>query len=258
MSFVTVGKHQFHTRLDGPEGAPVLILSNSLGTDLHMWDQQIPDWSKKFRVLRYDSRGHGKSAAPTGPYSIATLGRDALGIMAALGREQVHWCGLSMGGMVGQWLLTHAPARINRAVLANTAALMGPPDGWNTRIRAVNALGMAPITAALKDRWFTKRFQESDSRDLERIVETFGKQPPAGYAACCAAIRDMDQREAIRGVTTPTLVIIGSADPATPPACGELIHAHIKGSKKVVLDAAHLSNVEQPEAFGAAVLEFLK
>ena len=259
MEKLNIGGSTFAYRFDGPEKAPVLMLSNSLGTDMTMWDQQVPEWSKQFRVLRYDTRGHGASDATPGPYAMAQLGRDAVALMDALGLKKVHWCGLSMGGMTGMWLLTHAPKRLGRTVLANTAAVMGPPDGWNSRIRLVNAQGMAPIAAALKDRWFTKALQEKGSADMDRIVATFRTISPAGYVACCAAIRDMDQSEAIRAIRNkPVLVIIGKQDPATPPALGEAIAAAIPGASKKLLDAAHLSNVEKPGQFTKAVLEFLQ
>lgn len=257
MPMVTVGKEQFHYRFDGPETAPVLMLSNSLGTDLTMWDQQIPYWAGPFRVLRYDSRGHGKSTAPARPYSMAELGRDALGIMDALGLDKVHWCGLSKGGMVGQWLLTHARERIGKAVLANTASRMPPPELWNTRIRFCGEQGMDKLAEATRERWFSAGFRAAGSPDLERILTVFRNVPPQGYAGCCAAIRDMDQHEAIRSITNPVLVIIGQHDPATPPAAGLHIHAAIRKARKKVLNAAHLSNVEQPVAFAKAVAEFL-
>jgi 3-oxoadipate enol-lactonase len=257
MPTIQVGTDTFNIAIDGPDKAPVLMLSNSLGTSLGMWDQQIPHWSKSFRVVRYDSRGHGGSAAPARPYSIAELGRDALGIMDALGLAEVNWCGLSKGGMVGMWLLTHAPQRIRRAVLANTAARMGPPDLWNTRIRMAGEQGMAPIAEANRTRWFSAGFNASASPDIERVLNLVRAQPAHGYAGCCAAIRDMDQREAIRAIDRPVMVIIGAVDPATPPAAGDLIASSIRGARKTVLDAAHLSNIEQPEKFAATVAEFL-
>ena len=182
MPMLTINQEQFHYRFDGPENAPVLMVSNSLGTDLTMWDGQIPVWSKKYRVLRYDSRGHGKSAAPDSPYSIDELGRDAIAIMDGLGLKQVNWCGVSKGGMVGQWLATHAPERLRRAVFANTAAHMGPPDLWNSRIRLARSEGMAPIGNAMADRWFTKRFQAADPAEVSRVTALVSKQPPQGYA----------------------------------------------------------------------------
>ena len=257
MPQVKVGSDLFHVELDGQASAPVLMLSNSLGTNLAMWDPQMPELTKRFHVVRYDSRGHGQSAAPEGPYSIAQLGRDALAIMDDLGFERVHWLGLSKGGMVGQWLLTHAPHRIDRAVLANTAAQAGSPDVWNERIRTVGASGMDAVASAVVQRWFTPDFQKRDPAAVERILAMLQSTPPQGYVACCSAVRDMDQREAIRAVERPVLVIVGSADPATPPEAGALIAEHIAGAELVTLEAAHLSNIEQPEAFTRSVVDFL-
>jgi len=246
-----------HVAVEGPDGAPVLMLSNSLGTNLHMWDDQMPAFTRHFRVVRYDSRGHGQSGAPHGEYTIERLGRDALAVMDALGLEQVDWCGLSKGGMVGQWLGTNAPQRIGRLVLCNTAAHMAPADLWNQRIAAVTANGMAPLVESVVERWFTKAFREKAPQAVDRIRQMLLTTPPHGYAGCCAAVRDMDQRETIRSVTAPTLVIGGRQDPATPLAAAELIQKRIPGARLVVLEAAHLSNIEQPAEFTAAVLEFL-
>ena len=257
MPMLTIGPDTFHYRLDGPEKAPVLMLSNSLGCDLTMWDGQVAHWARTFRVLRYDSRGHGRSSAPDRPYSMGELGMDALRIMDALDIDKVHWCGLSKGGMVGMWLLTHAPERLGRVVLANTSAHMGPPDLWNGRIRTAREKGIAALAEPTRTRWFSDKFRATDNPAIDRIIDDFRKTPVAGYAGCCAAIRDMDQRESIRIATSPVLVVIGAADPATPPAAGNLIAANIPGAKTVTLDAAHISNVEQPEAFTRAVAEFL-
>ncbi|RDJ27339.1 3-oxoadipate enol-lactonase [Bosea caraganae] len=257
MPIETIRGEPFNIQIDGAADAPVLMLSNSLGTNLHMWDPQIPEWSKQFRVVRYDSRGHGQSTAPDRPYSISELGSDAIAIMDHLGLDKVNWCGLSKGGMVGQWLATHARKRLNRVVLANTASRMGPPELWNGRIRNIRANGMAVIVDATLERWFSQPFRERDRETIAKVSEMLSTTPALGYAGCCAAIRDMDQREGIASVTTPVLVIVGKVDPATPPVAGKLIAETIHGAELVELDAAHLSNLEQPEAFGKAVLDFL-
>ena len=258
MPMLKVRGEEFHVRIDGDEGAPVLLLSNSLGTNLSMWDPQIPQWSKHFRVVRYDSRGHGLSPAPDEPYSIAMLADDALAILDTLGIDKAHWCGLSKGGMVGQWLATHHGARLGRVVLANTAARMGPPELWNTRIDTVRAKGMGALVQPTLERWFTPEFREAAKETVAKVSEMLATTPPLGYANCCGAIRDMDQRETIRAVRNPVLVIIGARDPATPPATGHEIADAIPGARRVELAAAHLSNLEQPEAFGRAVTDFLK
>lgn len=244
--------------LDGPENAPVLMLSNSLGTNLHMWDWQQDAFARAFRLLRYDSRGHGRSDAPEGPYSIEMLGRDALGLLDALGIEKASFCGLSKGGMVGQWLGAHAGERLERLVLCNTSAHLPPPELWEERIAAVLSGGMAPVVQGVVDRWFTPAFQQSHAGDVDKVREMILATPPAGYAACCMAIRDMDQRGDLGRIAVPTLIIVGANDPATPPSLGEALHAGISGSTLAALDAAHLSNIEDAANFTETVLAFLK
>lgn len=247
----------FRIEIEGPEGAPALMLSNSLGTDLHMWDPQIPALARKFRVIRYDSRGHGSSIAEPGPYSIAMLGQDALAIMDALNLPKTHWLGLSLGGMVGQWLLAHAPERIGRAILANTSSFMPDARPWNTRILHVQKNGMASVTGAVIERWFTPEFQSRNPAAVERIADMLRLTPAQGYIAACAAVRDMDQRETIRRANHPTLIIAGTRDPATPPSlCKNIVEA-IADAQYVEFDTAHLSNIEEPEAFTNAALTFL-
>jgi len=257
MPIETIRGEPFNIALDGAPDAPVLLLSNSLGTNLTMWDPQVAEWAKNFRIVRYDSRGHGKSTAQDRPCSIAQLGQDALAILDHLGIERAHWCGLSKGGMVGQWLATHHGKRLNRVVLANTGARMGPPELWNSRIKTVRASGMAVLVQPTLERWFSPAFRERDAATVAKVSEMLATTPPLGYANCCAAIRDMDQREPIRAIANPVLVIIGKVDPATPPAAGHLIADAIHGAQRVEFDAAHLSNLEQPEAFTRAVLDFL-
>jgi 3-oxoadipate enol-lactonase len=251
------GIRLFH-RLDGPEHAPVLALSNSLGTDHAMWEPQMAAFSKRFRVLRYDTRGHGRSGVPAQPATLEQLGRDFLGLLDGLGLQRVHFCGLSLGGMTGMWLGSTAPARIERLVLCNTSAQMGPPEPWNARIEAVRTSGMAAVTEAVIGRWFTSGFRARSPEAVERVRRMLLETPKEGYAACCAAIRDMDQREAIASIRSPTLVIAGRQDPATPPDHARFIAARIAGAKLVELDAAHLSNVEAAEKFTQAVLGFLE
>ncbi len=247
----------FNVRVEGPADAPVLFLSNSLSSDLSMWEDQIPGWSHRFRVVRYDQRGHGDSVVSATPYSIAQLGRDAIGIMNMLGIAKAHWCGLSLGGMVGMWVLTHARERIEKAVLANTAAHMGPPKLWNERIMTAERGGMAALVAPTIERWFSENFRSKAPDTMERMRCMILNTPVIGYQGCCSAIRDMDQRETIKDIDNPVLIIIGSRDPATKPADGELIASAIKGSEIARLDAAHISNVEQPSAFTEIVTAFL-
>ena len=256
---ITVGDGvRLDCRWDGPEGAPVLVLSNSLGTDSAMWAPQIDAFAGRFRVLRYDSRGHGLSEAPEGAYSLDRLGRDVLDLLDALGVERAHFCGLSLGGMVGQWLAVQAPQRIDRLVLANTSAYMGPPANWQARIEGVMARGMAPLAEASVARWFTPGFALRDPQTVAGIRAMLLANRPVGYAGCCAAIRDMDLRAVARLNALPTLVIAGDADPATPLADARFLADAAQDARLSVLHpAAHLSNVEQPGAFAQAVLDFL-
>ena len=248
---------RIHVEAAPDSGKPPLVFSNSLGTNLHMWDAQMGAFGEHFRVIRYDSRGHGRSDAPEGAYSIERLGRDAIAVFDGLGIKRTSFCGLSKGGMVGQWLGAHASDRIARLVVSNTAAYIPAPDLWNQRIEVASTKGMGALAKGIIERWFTPEFRAANPGEIERITNMVLATPPLGYAACCIAIRDMDQRDAIRSVTAPTLVVIGERDPATPPDRGREIHERIKGSKLTLLDAAHLSNIERTDAFNRYVLGFL-
>ncbi|MEW6452831.1 MAG: 3-oxoadipate enol-lactonase [Pseudomonadota bacterium] len=247
-----------NVEVEGPANAPVLMMSNSLGTDLHMWDDQAPAFSKQFRLVRYDRRGHGKSGAPKGPYTMDRLGKDVLAIVDALGVKKFNWCGLSMGGMVGQWLGANAPDRVEKLIVSNTHYFYPDKQPWHDRIKFAQEKGLAALAPMQMERWFTKGFREKNTQAIGRITEMFAATPLDGFIGCCEAVRDMDFRQSTPTITVPTMVIVGSQDPATPPAAGEDIHKMIKGSKLVAIDAAHLSNVEQPKAYTDAVLNFLR
>jgi 3-oxoadipate enol-lactonase len=242
-----------HHRFDGPEDAPVVMLSHSLGANMAMWDPQMEALTLRYRVLRYDLRGHGRSNVPAGAYSLDRLGRDVIELMDGLGIGRVHYCGLSLGGMIGQWLGVRAADRLCSLTLANTSAYMGPPSGWDDRIVAVRASGMAAMRDAVLARWFTPDF--SDTAAIGDMIET---TDPQGYAGCCAAIRDMDLRRLGSLITTPTLIIGGLQDPATPPNHAEALHAQIRGSQLVLLNGAHLSNIECTAEFNSTLLTFLQ
>ncbi len=257
-SFTTDDGCRIAYRFDGSEDAPVLLLSNSLGTDMSMWDPQVAAFAERYRVLRYDSRGHGQSDAPAGAYSMDRLGRDAVQLLDALDLEQVDFCGLSKGGMVGQWLGFRAPERIRKLILANTSAYMGPPSGWQSRIEGVLANGMAPLTEASIARWFTPDFPAQNPHAIAPIREVLLACNTQGYAGCCAAIRDMDMRPTARLITPPVLVIAGSQDPSTSVADGQWLAEAAQDGRLFTIDAAHLSNVELPQVFAGAVLGFLQ
>jgi 3-oxoadipate enol-lactonase len=246
-------------RLDGAEDAPVLLLSNSLGTKMAMWEPQMAAFTTRYRVLRYDIRGHGASDTPDGAYSLDRLGRDVIALLDALGIAQVDYCGLSLGGMVGQWLGIREPARLRRLILANTSAFMGPPGAWDDRIALVRREGMAPVSQASVERWFTPDFRAGDGADAIAAIEVMLLDiDPRGYAGCCAAIRDMDMRRTVARIDVPTLVIGGTLDPATPPPHSEALATAIDGARLIMLPAAHLSSVERPDEFSAACLDFLR
>jgi 3-oxoadipate enol-lactonase len=245
-------------RMEGPADAPVVLFSNSLGTRLEMWDPQMPALTQRFRALRYDSRGHGESAAPEGPYSIELLAEDAIGLLDALGLERVHFCGLSKGGMIGQMLGAKHGDRLLSLTLCSTACYMEPKHLWDERIKVANEQGMAALADAVVERWFTEAYRAEPGIVVERVRAMILNTPAQGYAACCAAIRDMDLREAITSIRVPTQIIMGADDPATTPAKGEEIQARIPGSKlEVMPDAAHLLNIEQDVAFDASLRSFL-
>lgn len=239
-------------------GAPVLVMSPSLGTAMGLFDGQMKALAAGFSVLRYDPRGHGASDVPAGPYSLDRLGRDVAQLLDALEIEKAHFLGVSLGGMTGQWLGYRAPERMLSLTLANTSAYMGPPLGWTERIAAVLTHGMDPMAQPVMERWFTPEFRQADRPTVARIAAMLKAASPAGYAGCCAAIRDMDLRGVAALINVPTLVISGVKDPATPPDHSEFLANNIAGAKLVSLDAAHLSNVERPGEFNAALLDFLE
>lgn len=246
-----------HYRLDGPEDAPVLVLSNSLGTDLAMWEPQMPVLGQRFRVLRYDTRGHGLSGLPPAPYQVDRLGRDVLALLDGLGIATADFCGLSMGGMTGMWLGVHAPERFRRIVLCNTAAKIGTAEVWNARIAAVRQGGMAAIRDGVIQRWFTAPFIVAKPEAVEKIAAMLGATAPEGYCAACAAVRDMDQRNEIAAISRPVLVIAGREDLATPAQDGRFVADTIPAARYVELPAAHLSNIECEQAFTMALVDFL-
>jgi 3-oxoadipate enol-lactonase len=258
MTYTEINGARFHYRLDGAAGAPVVLLSNSLGTNFAMWDAQTPALAGKFRVLRYDSRGHGLSDVTQGPYTITRLAQDVVDLLDALQIPIAHYCGLSVGGLIGQWLGIHASKRFKSLTLCNTAARIGTTDGWNTRISTVREGGMVAIANGVISRWFTEDFARRAPETVEATRQMLLHSPPDGYVATCAALREADLREAVAGVRTPTLVISGAHDAATTPADGRFLADKIPGAEYLELNAAHLSNIEAAEPFTAALLKFLE
>ena len=242
----------------GPADAPVLLLSHALGATSALWDPQLAPFSSAFRVIRYDTRGHGSSGAPAGEYTIDRLGRDALAVLDAAGAERAHVCGLSLGGLTAMWLAVHAPQRVGRLVLASTAARIGTPDRWSERVRQVRAGGMDAIADAAMPRWFTEDFRRREPETVARHRAMVASCSPVGYTGGCAALRDTDLREAIRRIDAPTLVVSGTADPVTTPDDAIEMCARIPGARMVTFDTAHLPNVEQADRFSGAVREFLE
>ncbi len=230
--------------LSGPAGAPPLLLAGSLGTTMAMWEPQLPELTARFRVLRADTRGHGGSEVPAGPYTIADIGHDLLALLDTLQIEATAFCGLSLGGMAGMWLAAHAPHRIGRLALCCTSAWLPPADGWIARAAQVREHGTASIRDQVVARWFTPQFRERDPATAGWAAGMLAATPAEGYAGCCEAIAAMDLRPDLAAISAPTLVIAALGDPATPPEHGEAIAAAIEGARLELVPGAHLANVE--------------
>jgi 3-oxoadipate enol-lactonase/4-carboxymuconolactone decarboxylase len=259
MPFATIDKLRVYYRLEGNSGLPILVLSSSIGADHSLWAQQMPDLVEHFQVLRYDTRGHGATDAPKGEYSIEQLGRDLLGLVDALKISQFAFCGLSLGGMIGQWLGMNAPNRLTKLVLANTSPRMAPKSNWDDRRRTVFESGMTSIVETSMQRFFLAETLAHPDPYVSTARAVFLGTDPMGYAGCCSAIRDMDHTEGLAKIKAPTLVIVGDHDVATPWAGhGEILARSIPGAKAIHFPAAHLSNIERPRTFTAALLNFLQ
>jgi 3-oxoadipate enol-lactonase len=235
--------------LTGPAHAPLLVLGGSLGTTRAMWSPQLPELTRRWRVLRFDHRGHGGSEVARGPYTLDALGGDVLALLDEVGADRVSYCGLSLGGMIGMWLAAHAPHRIDRLALLCTSAYLPPAQHWLDRARLVRGGGTATVVDAVVARWFTPAFAQGQRETVTELSNALAAVPPEGYAGCCEAIAAMDLRPVLHRVSAPTLVIAGGEDPATPPAHGEEIVAAVPDARlAVVAHAAHLASVEQPVA----------
>ena len=257
---ITANGISMNYTLEGPAQAPALIMSHSLATDLSMWDPTLPALTGKFRVLRYDTRGHGGTDAPTGAYTLDQLADDAKALLGALGIARAHWVGLSMGGMIGQTLALKAPDLFLSLSLCDTSSRI-PAEAkplWQERIKTAETQGMEPLVESTLSRWFTEPFRKSRKDVIDKVAKMIRTTPPAGYAGCCHAISALDLTDRISAIKTPTIAIVGEDDPGTPVAAHKVIHEKIAGSRlEIIPKAAHLANMEQPEAFNRALTSFL-
>jgi 3-oxoadipate enol-lactonase len=251
---------EMHYTLDGPADAPVVMLSHSLATDLSMWDPQMDALRARYRVLRYDTRGHGGADAPAAAYTLDQLADDARALLRALGIARTHWCGLSMGGMIGQALALKHPELFRSLSLCDTSSRI-PAEArplWADRIKIAETQGMEPLVEPTLARWFTAPFRERRTDVVSGVAAMIRSTPPPGYAGCCHAISALDLTDRISAISMPTLVVVGEEDQGTPVAASRVINERIKGSELVIIpSAAHLSNLEQPELFTAALTRFL-
>ncbi|HEY0630614.1 MAG TPA: 3-oxoadipate enol-lactonase [Thermoleophilaceae bacterium] len=246
-------------RFDGPENAPLLVLGSSLGTTGAMWDDNVPALTEHFRLLRYDTRGHGGSPAPDGPYSIDELGADLLALLDELGVERASYCGLSLGGMIGMWCASEQPQRFDRLLLCCTVPHFPPPDLWNERIETVRAHGIEPMVEPAIERWLPPDVRAARPEAAEHLRALIRSTSAEGYAGCCEAIRDMDLRGRLAAIEAPTLVIAGSQDPSTPAEKVRSIADAVPGARFLGLEgAAHIANMARPAEFSQAVLDHLK
>lgn len=258
MSFLELKDSLIYYELSGSEQGPVLMFSNSLGTNISMWDPQMPFLARNFRILRYDTRGHGQSSVSPGPYAMDRLAGDVLTLLDQLRIDRVHFCGLSMGGMIGMLLAMQSPHRLRKLVLCNTAPKIGSLEQWNARIDTVRKQGMQGVVDGVLDRWFTPSFRAASPAAVQFTKQMLLTTPAEGYIGCCAAIRDTDLGDAISRIHAPTLIISGTHDPVTPPADGHFMEQRIPGAQYKELPAAHLSNIEAAEAFTMEVSNFLQ
>jgi 3-oxoadipate enol-lactonase len=257
MPFADLPYARIHYALSGDSSLPTLVLSNSLGTNFSIWNAQVPEFEKHFRLLRYDMRGHGQSSVPPPPYSVPELAADVLALADFLAIERFHFCGLSIGGMIGMSVALQSPARLKKLVLCSTAAKIGTFESWNTRVEMVRTQGMTEIARATPPRWFTANFQTSSPQVIAAVVRSIESLSPDGYIGGCCAVRDFDARATVSNIRTPVLVISATHDPAAPPSDGRFLADHISGASYAELNASHISIMEDPQRFSSEVLNFL-
>ena len=257
MPTFTSNDAQINYQTFGDASKPALVFSNSLGTKYSMWQPQIEHFQQDYYVICYDTRGHGGSEAPQGPYSLEQLGQDVVNLLDHLNIAKAAFCGISMGGLTGQWLAIHKPERFSQVIVCNTAAKIGQEQAWQDRAALVREQGLAPIAATAASRWFTDPFIQSNPAVVAELSNDLGAGSPEGYANCCEALAKADVREQLSSIQIPVLIIAGQQDPVTTVADGQFMQQRIANSKLFEINASHISNIEQPEAFNQAVQTFL-
>ena len=257
MPTFTSNDAQINYQTFGDASKPALVFSNSLGTNYSMWQPQIEHFQQDYYVICYDTRGHGASSAPQGPYSLEQLGQDVVSLLDHLNIAKAAFCGISMGGLTGQWLAIHKPERFSQVIVCNTAAKIGQEQAWQDRAVLVREQGLAPIAATAASRWFTDPFIQSNPAVVAELSNDLGAGSPEGYANCCEALAKADVREQLSSIQIPVLIIAGQQDPVTTVADGQFMQQRIANSRLFEINASHISNIEQPEAFNQAVQTFL-
>lgn len=246
-----------HYQTFGELSKPALIFSNSLGTKFNMWQAQIDHFKKDYFVICYDTRGHGESSAPQGPYSLDELGQDVIRVLDDLNIEKAFFCGISMGGLTGQWLAIHQPERFYRVIVCNTAAKIGQEQAWLDRAKLVREQGLQPISETAASRWFTESFIKDRKKVVEVLTQDLASSSAEGYASCCEALAKADLREKLKEISIPVLIIAGQKDPVTTVADGQFMVNNIKRSAMFEINASHISNIEQPADFNDAIEQFI-
>ena len=258
MPVASINGAKINYRWDGNEDLPILILSNSLTTNLNLWEEQVLDLTNHYRILRYDNRGHGGSSSPDGEYSLDDISNDILSLMDYLNIQRASLCGISLGGMVGMWLGINAGDRLDKLIICNSSSDLSPPDPWQDRIDMVKRRGMSSIVEAGLIRFLSEEFRAGDSPKISLLREMITSCDVPGYSGCCAAVRDMKLTDQLSKINNPTLIIAGELDPSTPVAHSKIINREIKNSNLIVIGGvAHLSNIEKPAEFNEAILDFL-